>query len=135
MIQQSLDDEQVNRIHQIRITWVSVFYQRLNFFLVFESVLLGTVGLLYSRPLIPLLIVRVISVLGLAITLLWWPIQADIGYKYRIADIYTREISSEYRELRARMKKELVPYWALKLLSHAMPALVLLLWIMLLIFL
>jgi hypothetical protein len=45
-----LETEQISRLWEHFWHLDNNFYNRLNFFLVFESVLLGVVGLLYSRP-------------------------------------------------------------------------------------
>ena len=55
-------------------------YNRLNFFLVFESVLLGVVGLLYSRPNSSVLVLKLIVLLGLSLTAIWAYIQARQNY-------------------------------------------------------
>jgi hypothetical protein len=47
------------------------FYARLNFFLVFESVLLSVVGILFTMSNSAVLILKVIAFLGLSMTLIW----------------------------------------------------------------
>ena len=42
---EELEDKQVDRLWEHRLHLDSNFYNRLNFFLVFESVLIGIVGL------------------------------------------------------------------------------------------
>ena len=52
------------------------YSQRLNFFLVFESVLLGTIGAIYSRPLADFQLLQYLALFGLIITNLWFYVQA-----------------------------------------------------------
>jgi hypothetical protein len=46
---ENLDSEQRNRLWEHGIHAENVFLNQLNFFLVFESVLLGVVGILYNN--------------------------------------------------------------------------------------
>ncbi len=43
---ENLENDQLNRLWGYRLHLESLYYNRLNFFLVFESVLLGVVGAL-----------------------------------------------------------------------------------------
>jgi hypothetical protein len=134
-MQERLENDQIDRIFEYRAQCVNTFYNRLNFFLIFESVLLGAISLLYSRPIPSLFIVKAIAVFGLILTLIWWYTQARQKHMLYIATTYAQEVIPEYRELQARMKKEALPYLTWNLITHAVPALTLLLWTILLIFL
>ena len=135
MMQKTLENEQISRIHEHRMHYVNIFYQRLNVFLIFESILLGVVGLVSSKSLPSPFIVRGIAAFGLAITLIWWYTQARQKYMVYMTDIYAREVIPEYGELMAKMKKEVFSNLTGNLLTHAIPVLTLLLWTMLLFFL
>jgi hypothetical protein len=134
-MQERLEDDQLDRIFEYRTQCLNTFYNRLNFFLIFESVLLGAISLLHSGPTLSLAIVRAIIVFGLTLTLIWWYTQARQKHMLYTATTYAQEVIPEYRELLARMKKEVLPYLTWDLLTHAIPALTLLLWALLLIFL
>jgi hypothetical protein len=45
----------------------------MNFFLIFEPILIGSAGLIYSRPGPSQVIVKILVVFGLVITLIWFP--------------------------------------------------------------
>jgi len=135
MMQENLKKDQINRIWEYRANCVNIFYQRLNFFLIFESILLGVIGLLSNRPVSSPFIVKTIAAFGLAITLIWWYSQARQRHLLSIATTYAQEAIPEYRELLARMKKEALPHLTWDLLAHVIPVLVLLLWAILLIIL
>ncbi len=50
---QNLDSDQKKRLWEMTVHDDTMFNNRLNFFLVFESVLLSVVGLLYSSKFTP----------------------------------------------------------------------------------
>jgi hypothetical protein len=133
-MQERLENDQLDRIFEYRALCLNTFYNRLNFFLIFESVLLGAIGLLNSGTMPSLSIVRAISVFGLALTLIWWYTQARQKYILYIATTYAQEVIPEYREILARTKNEVQPYLTWNLLTHAIPILTLSLWAILLIF-
>lgn len=132
---ENLENDQKDRIFEYRVQCLSTFYNRLNFFLIFESVLLGTIGLLYSKSMTSLFVVKAITVFGLILTLLWWYTQARQKHMLYIATTYAQEVIPEYNELLGRMKKEALPYLTWNLITHAIPILTLSLWAILLIFL
>jgi hypothetical protein len=45
---ENLEKDQIDPLWEYRTHMNNVFYNRLNFFLIFESVLLGVVGVLYN---------------------------------------------------------------------------------------
>jgi hypothetical protein len=125
----SIDDNQMSRLWEHRLHIDNEFYSRLNFFLVFESVLLGVVGVLYSRPNPVMFVIRVIVILGLSITLVWAYIQAR--HKYLLDTLNERclEMMPEYRATLDRWNKIKWPLSTRWLLAYLIPILVTLVWI------
>ncbi len=70
-VRQDLENDQINRLWEHGTHEDTIFYNMLNFFLVFESVLLGVVGLLYSKTASPEPVLKIIGALGLSVTLVW----------------------------------------------------------------
>jgi hypothetical protein len=134
-MQENLDKDQIERILDHRNQSIESFYNRLNSFLIFESILFGVVGLLYGRPNSPLLPIKLFIAFGIVITLIWWYVQARQRHHLNVVNAYAKEVSPEYRAILAKLKKEIFPSLSRSLLTHAVPFLVLLVWIILLFFL
>jgi hypothetical protein len=136
---ENLDNEQINRVWEYRLHIENLFYNRLNFFLVFESVLLGVVGALYSKPNPANPVLKVIVLLGFSITVIWIFVQARHKRILDVLSIRTNELMPEFRASWKRIDermgwlRSLVP--ALFLLTYVVPSLVALVWIFLLFFL
>ena len=94
---ENLENDQLNRLWEHRLHVDNMFYERLNFFLVFESVLLGVVGVLYSRPNLVILVPKMISILGLIITIIWAYVQARHKHILDVLGTRAKEIMPEYR--------------------------------------
>ncbi len=62
------DRDQIDRLWQHGLHEDNIFNNRLNFFLVFESVLLGVVAMLFGTPTPNVDVIRTIIILGIAIT-------------------------------------------------------------------
>jgi len=73
---EKLDPDQINRLFEHGLHVDTMLHNRMNFFLVFESVLLSVVSVLYSRPSSPKAVLFTIICLGFVLTLLWGYIQA-----------------------------------------------------------
>lgn len=134
-MQEPLGKDQIDRIFEHRAHSVDAFYNRLNSFLIFESILLGVIGLLYSKPTSPLLAIKLFIVFGIVITLIWWYVQARQRHYLNVATSYAKEVIPEYSAILSKVKEEVLPSLSRNLVTHAIPALVLLIWIILLIFL
>ncbi len=136
---ENLENDQLNRVWEYRLHVESLFYSRLNFFLVFESVLLGVVGALYGKPNSAMLVLRVIVVLGLSITIIWMLVQARHKLMFDAISEEVAERMPEYVVTWKRINERLgwflrsVP--AIFLLTYIVPLLVALVWICLLFFL
>ena len=135
-MQENLKEDQINRLWEYRLHIDNEYYGRLNFFLVFESVLLGVVGILFTRPNPPILILRVIVFLGLSITLVWGYIQARHKYILDYLNIICRRSIPEYNDyLEGIAQGKWPPVSSMWLLTYIIPCLVVLIWLFFLFFL
>ena len=134
-IRDNLTPEQKNRLWEQHLRSDEVFYNRLNFFLVFESVLLGVVGTLFSKPLSEKPVLVTIICLGLVLTILWGYTQARQKYVRDRLKARLEEVLPEYRAIledREQVKKW--PLSSVTLLSYGVPTLIAFVWIVLLIY-
>lgn len=125
---ESINSDQQNRLWAYKLHEEDIFYNRLNFFLVFESVLLGVVGLLYSRSYV-LIILRLVDILGLILTVLWGYVQARQLYTYTILVDYLKEVMPEYKIVVVRRNKWFLIGSSKKFLTYLVPTLIILMWI------
>ena len=139
---ENLDSEQRNRLWEYRLHVENLLYSRLNFFLIFESVLLGVVGALYSRTGQSTLVLKVIVLLGFCITVVWVYVQHNVKQIFVVLDRRVIESFPEHKEsvkrileLRKAESKLGIKWPALILLTYVVPGLVALVWIFLLFFL
>jgi hypothetical protein len=131
---QHLDSDQINRLWQHAAHSQNRFDNRLNFFLVFESVFLGVVGVLYSRPSSAKIILIALICLGFVLTAFWGYIQARERYLLNDLETQLKEVAPEYRETMMRRERAKWPISSTSLLAYGVPALVALMWIVLFIF-
>ena len=129
MMEQRLDNEQINRLWQHIAATQSRFDTRLNFFLIFESVLIGVAGILYSRPIMAKIPLLFIICLGILLTAIWQYIQARERYILDDLESKLLEVSQEYRETVARRERVKWPIGTTALLAFGVPPLVVLIWI------
>jgi hypothetical protein len=127
----NLDNEQLRRLWENRLHVDNEFYSRLNFFLIFESVLLGVVGTLYSKTNQAMPVLKVIVILGLCITLVWAYVQAKHKYFLDAINAQCREIMPEYRATVENWNKIKWPLSTRWLLAYVIPTLIALVWIIL----
>lgn len=139
---ETLDSEQSRRLWEYRMHIEDQLYSRLTFFLVFESILLGVVGALYSKTSPSLLILRAIVILGFLISLIWLYVQHNVKQIFLVLDDRARENFPEHNENMKRIWKVRkvesrlgIQSPALILLTYVVPSLVALVWIFLLFFL
>ena len=127
--------DEVSRLWEHGLHEDTIFNDRLNFFLIFESVLLGVVGMLYSKqpPVIKPVLITIVS-LGLLITIIWGYIQAKHRSTLRILGERCEEHLTEFKETHAALAgkkwRRISGTW---LLAYVIPFLVALIWIALLI--
>lgn len=130
---QGLESDQIQRLWQHAAHSQNRFDNRLNFFLIFESILIGVVGMLYSHPSLVKVILIFIICLGILLTALWEYVQAR--EKFLLDDLETRlvEVAPEYQETVRRRERGKWPVSSTLLLTYGVPFLVGLIWISLLI--
>ena len=128
---EQLDSDQLNRLWEHGLHEDTMFNERLNFFLVFESILIAIVTGLHSQTSEPFL-EKIVTTLGLLTTIVWGYTQAQQKYILEGLLERTREVIPEYRLTVERRRKVNWPIRNLPILAYGMPALVSLLWITLL---
>jgi hypothetical protein len=110
----------------------TVFNERLNFFLVFESVIIGIVGVLYQKSTPSMLIIRTLIVLAIVLTGIWGYVQAR--QKYIIDRLAARSLKTmpEYKSIVEERNKAWWPVGNLWVLAYVVPIVVAFLWVTLL---
>lgn len=130
-----MDPDQIRRLWEHGLHEENVFNDRLNFFLIFESVLLGVVGMLYSKqPAVMKSVLVIMACLGFLITIIWGYIQArQRSILKRLIERLEQHLP-EFRETHAVLKRK---KWrrlsSTVLLAHVIPLLISLVWLALLI--
>jgi len=132
---EDLDKDALNRLWEHGNHEDTMFSERLNFFLVFEGILIAVVGQLYSQTPRNVLVVKATIVLGLLTTLIWGYVQ--IQQKIILEDLIerSRELLPEYEVTVERRNKRRLPIRVIPLLAYGIPGLVLIFWLILLFFL
>jgi hypothetical protein len=139
----SLNSEQRKRLWEYRLHIETILYNRLAFFLAFETVLLAIVGTLYDKPDSPRTVLMMIIVLGLLTTLIGLYLQHNMKQIFDVVDKRIlesdnfpehKETVDRIRSIRRMESKLGISTPALMLLTYVLPGLVTLLWILLLIF-
>ena len=130
---ENLDNEELRRLWEYKLQVDNEFYSRLNFFLIFESVLIGAVGALYSKTNQVMLVLRVIAFLGLCITLVWAYVQARHKYLLDAINALCREKMPEYKATIEYFNKTKWPLSTRWLLAYVIPTLIVLVWVILII--
>lgn len=132
---ENLESDQINRLWEQSLHVDNIFYERLNFFLIFESVLMGVVGVLYSRPNPIILVPKVISILGFCITVIWIYVQARHKHILNVVGTRAKEMMPDVRITLERIDQVKWPISATWLLAYVVPLLIVTVWIFLLFFL
>lgn len=131
-MRQSGEKDQLERLWEHGLHEDTIFYNMLNFFLVFESVLLGVVGLLYSRNASAGPVVKIIAALGLGVTLIWGYAQIRQKRYIKIISTQTQKLDANYESLVQQRGKGIWSLSVMALLAYAIPTLILLVWVTLL---
>lgn len=135
---ENLENYKLNRLWEYRLHIENQYYSRLNFFLVFESVLLGVVGALYSRPNSSIFVLRVIVILGFRITVIWLLVQSRHKLIFDAVNEEVAERMPEYVVTWNRINKKLGWFHrglhAIFLLTYVVPLLVVFVWLCILLF-
>ncbi len=137
----NLDSDHLNRLWAHAMHEDDAYNNRQNFFLVFESVLLGAVGVLfsvmYNKPLPGKLLLVALTLLGFLLTLFWGYLQARQQDDYNVVVARLLEADPEYQEYRTLIARREQQKWAIRgktipsmsLLTYGIPFLVALIWI------
>jgi hypothetical protein len=131
---QNLDSGQINHLWQHAMHSQNRFDNRLNFFLIFESVLLGVVGTLYSKSASAKPILITIICLGFFLTVLWGYIQAREKFLFEGVEKRLKEVAPEYGEIVFRREQMRWPLHSTPLLTYGVPALIALVWVVFFVF-
>ncbi len=133
MLERFDSDDRINRVWEHKLHVEDNFYNRLNFFLVFESILLSSVvNVVFSKLSSGKIVLIIIILLGLTITSLWGYAQARQKHILENLRIRLKNIAPEYKETVESRGKW--PVSSMGLLTYMVPPIIGLLWIALLIF-
>jgi hypothetical protein len=104
----SLDEESRNRLWDHGKHAECVFLNQLTFFLIFESLLLGSVinGILVNQHLYGRTVLLGITILGCLVTLFWLCIQYSQGHLFERLKIRIEEQLPEYKETLRQRREE-----------------------------
>ena len=127
-----LEPAEIDRLWQHRQAVDTHFNERLNFFLVFESVLLAVVGLLLGSEKLTPAVLRLLISLGLVLTIVWWYAQGKQKYILDLLRSRCEQHMPEYRAARAQRTMRLYKPSVTWLLAHLVPVLVAAIWLILL---
>jgi len=127
-----LTNEDASRLWQHIIHEEDTLNNRLNFFLVLESILLGVVAMLLGQN--PLasnqnFILRAFLFLGLALTIIWAYVAARQKYVFDSLRKRVIETLPEYAETIKIREQVRWPFSNLSLLSYVVPAIFIVIWI------
>jgi len=121
--------DQIDRLWDYRLHQENIYFNLLNFFLVFESILLAAVGILYSRTNSTSLGLRAIALLGFCLTITWAYTQYWQAHTIARLKTYLRETVPEYKLIQDLRSKRVHPVRTLHLLTYLIPILVALIWL------
>ena len=148
-ISENLDSEQRARLWQYRLHVENQVYSRMTVFLTYETILIGVIGVLYTKPDPPRNVLTILIVLGVFITLIWFYVQHNIKQVLVILDRRASDNFPEHKESMNRIvsarrvvsrltKTKNRPLGmkapALLLITYFVPILILLVWMFLLLF-
>ena len=122
-----------NRLMQHLIQIENQFNNRLNTFLVLETILFGTVSILYSNKVVDNFMLLVINCLGLVLTLIWGYAQARQRYVYKSIKTRCIEHLQEYEDTQDERAKQHWPVSTTVILTFITPSLMVLVWVVLLV--
>jgi hypothetical protein len=129
---EKFNDDRLNRLWQHGLHEDKIFNDRLNFFLVFESVLLSVVALIRSSPNNNPVGIAAIILHGLLITILWTCVQAKQKHTLQIMKQQTLEVDRDYKKIVELRKGIKWPFSITWIFTYAIPGLVGMIWLILL---
>jgi hypothetical protein len=128
-----LDRDALNRLFEYTLHEENLFTTHHNFFLVFESVLLGVVAmLLTAKTPSSLHLVQIISILGLISALVWGYIQIRMKWILGHLRKKLRIALPEYKQVIEELDKTWWPLRITWLLTYIIPLIVVTIWFFLL---
>jgi hypothetical protein len=129
--QKKLSPEQTDRLWQRYLSEESIFNDRLNFFLVLESILLGAVITLFGQNNFTQreFILRLSALLGFVLTIIWIYVSARQKWVLGIVRRIAFEKLDEFRLSELEIAKGRWPIRIRTLLAHVIPLSFLLVWI------
>lgn len=130
----TLIGEEASRLWQHAMHEETILNNRLNFFMVVESVLLGILGMLFGQTTNTPnreFILRTFMILGLALTMVWQYVAARQLYAFESVRKRARESLPEYATTRTEREKVRWRLSNLKLLCYVVPGIFFLVWIVL----
>lgn len=130
----NLDNEQLNRLMQHAMHAQNRFDNRLNFFLIFESVLLGVVTAIYSKTASVNPILITIICLGFFLTVLWGYTQIREKFLFEVVEKRLSEELPEYQETFRRQELGRWPLPSTFVLTYGVPGLIAGVWVVLFVF-
>ncbi len=130
-MQEHLDNDQLNRLWQHALHAQNRFDNRLNFFLIFESVLLGVVTALYSKSLSTNPMLITVICLGFFLTILWGYTQIREKFLFEVVEKRLEEEVPEYKETLRRQELGRWPFRSTPILTYGVPGLIAIVWIVL----
>lgn len=133
--QSSYTEVEQNRLLQHLIQIENNFNNRLNTFLLLETILFSAVTLLYSRQSTDTFMLLSIIILGLGLTLIWGYAQARQRYVYMSIKKRCIKELREFRDTQDERAKRRWPVSTTVILTFITPALMALVWIALLVYL
>jgi hypothetical protein len=130
-IGKEMSEAQQSRLWDHAIHEDKQYNDRLNFFLIFESVLLGVVGAIYAKETVSQSILIAIAGLGVIITLVWINIQA---YHHFYLDSFNPRLLHAFAEFKKTVEYSRLwwPDWGRQLLSYGVPIAVAAIWLVIL---
>lgn len=129
-----LDNDQLNRLMQHAMHTQNRFDNRMNFFLIFESVLLGVVTALYSKNSSTNPVLITVICLGFFLTILWGYIQIREKFLFEVVENRLSEELPEYQETLRRQSMGRWPLHSTFVLTYGVPGLIAVVWIILFVF-
>ena len=125
-----MSDEQKRRLWEHALHEDEQYNDRLNFFLIFESVLLGVMGAVFTRADASRPVLIAIALLGVIITLVWINIQAF--HHFYVNSFNPRLETFEEFQKTLEYSRLWWPDWGRQLLSFGVPIAVTGIWIVVL---
>lgn len=125
-----IDNQEIERLWQYRTQAENVFYQRINFFLVAESMLLVAYATVLSKENFLFTAITIITI-GILLTVIW----LIVNHRQKITVDHVRNYIidklPEYRSLRQNRPKSFISSWIL--MTYLVPLLLIFSWITLLV--